>query len=91
MAKNQKLVELRGAKTLLQVATDLDISVSALSQYENSKRFPTPEIAQKLAKYYRTTVDELFYGKSFTSRETESPADLAHTFYQGGMPSEQHG
>ncbi|KEO84792.1 helix-turn-helix domain-containing protein [Tumebacillus flagellatus] len=81
--KNRKLVALRGAKTLLEVATDLEISVSALSQYENGKRFPIPEIAMRIADYFDITVDELFYGDSFTRCKKESEHAQTHTIRQG--------
>ncbi len=57
----QKLVELRGDKSREQVAVDLEISYSALVSYELGERMPRDEIKIRLAKYYGTSVGELFF------------------------------
>jgi transcriptional regulator with XRE-family HTH domain len=57
----EKLLHLRGARTLERVATDNGISVSALSMYEQNLRTPRDEVKVKLARYYGTTVGELFF------------------------------
>ena len=57
----EKLLRLRGARTLERVATDNGISVSALSMYEQNLRTPRDEVKVKLARYYGTTVGELFF------------------------------
>ena len=57
----RKLFELRGSKTVEEVATANSISNSALRMYENGHRIPRDEVKIRLAKYYGTNVEELFY------------------------------
>ena len=56
-----RLAALRGEKSLCEAAGDLGISVSALSMYESGNRVPRDEIKIRLAEYYSTTVQELFF------------------------------
>lgn len=51
----------RGDRSREEVALVCDISVSALSMYENGQRVPRDEIKVKLARCYGKTVEELFY------------------------------
>lgn len=55
------LTLLRGKKTLKEVSTDLGISISALTMYENGHRIPRDEIKIKLAQYYNKSVQEIFF------------------------------
>jgi DNA-binding XRE family transcriptional regulator len=55
------LKELRGRKTLAEVANDLGISISALSMYENGERVPRDEVKKKIADYYSRSVQFLFF------------------------------
>lgn len=57
----RKLRELRGETPPPVVACACDISVSALCMYETGKRIPRDEIKLKLARYYNTSIDALFY------------------------------
>ena len=56
-----KLKELRREKTLKEVASAVGISTSALGMYETGQRIPTDNIKIKLAKYFNTTVDAIFF------------------------------
>lgn len=56
-----RLRELRGIKTRTGVAKELGISYSCLSNYEANGRIPNDEMKVKLANYYGTTVQALFY------------------------------
>lgn len=56
-----KLVELRGGRTQDQVAKAVGISVSALSMYECGERIPRDPIKIKLAKYYKKSVQAIFF------------------------------
>ena len=58
---NTKLRELRGKKTLAQVAEDLGISASSLAMYERGEREPRDEMKRKLASYYGRTVQFIFF------------------------------
>lgn len=55
------MVSLRGEKSQAKVATDLGISISALSMYENNQRVPRDEIKLLIAQYYGKTVQEIFF------------------------------
>ncbi len=57
----KRLVELRGDTPQERVSSDIGISVSALSMYEQGNRIPRDEIKIKLATYYHTTVQDLFF------------------------------
>lgn len=59
IAKN--LITLRGNKSLKEVAEANGISISALSMYEAGNRIPRDEIKVRLAKYYGTTVEDIFF------------------------------
>lgn len=57
----KKLIELRGEESRSSVASALGISNSALQMYENGKRIPRDEIKVKIAKYYNTNVQDIFF------------------------------
>ena len=57
----QRLISLRGNKSLRDVAKDLKISISALSMYENDKRVPRDEVKKQIADYYHTSVEMIFF------------------------------
>lgn len=59
----KKLRELRGERSREEVAAAVHISVSALTMYENGARVPRDEIKVALARFYETTVGELFFGQ----------------------------
>lgn len=61
MSVGKILKKLRGNRTRLEVAKSIDITVSALSNYENDYRVPKDEVKKKLAIYYNKTVDEIFF------------------------------
>ncbi len=56
-----KLLSLRGKKTIEEVSSACGISKSALSMYENGQRIPRDEIKIKLAQYYNSTVELIFF------------------------------
>lgn len=57
------LVELRGDKTQVQVANDLNISDAALSAYEQGTRIPRDEVKIRIAKYYGVKVADIFFNE----------------------------
>ena len=57
----QKLIELRGEKSREKVAKACGISVSALSMYEQGERIPRDDIKIRLAKYYKRSVNFIFF------------------------------
>lgn len=56
-----RLVKLRGKRKQEEIAKAVGISVSALSMYERGERMPRDEIKIRLAKFYGTTVEEIFF------------------------------
>lgn len=56
-----RLIAARGDQSRETVATAVGISVSAMSMYENGDRVPRDEIKVRLADYYGTTVQDLFF------------------------------
>lgn len=56
-----RLRELRGNKTVEEVAKDIGISRSALAMYESEERAPRDGIKVKIAKFYGKTVQEIFF------------------------------
>lgn len=57
----ERLRELRGDKSQREVAEAVGTTAMAISLYESGERVPKDEIKIRLAKYYDTTVDALFY------------------------------
>lgn len=59
----ERLLKLRLSekKTQKEVTEAMGISVSALTMYETGNRIPRDEIKVKLAHYYSTSVERLFY------------------------------
>ena len=59
----KKLYKLRTelGKSRKEVAEDIGISVSALQMYENGQRIARDDIKIKLAEYFNTTVQEIFF------------------------------
>lgn len=59
----ERLRLLRGSRPRKDVATSVNISVSALSMYENGERMPRDEVKVALAEYYKVSVGSLFFGE----------------------------
>ena len=57
----ERLVKARGDRKREEVAEAIGVSLSAISMYENGDRILRDETKVKLAKYYNTTVQELFF------------------------------
>lgn len=61
MTVAERLIQARGGKKREEVANEVGVSLSAIAMYENGDRIPRDEIKVRLAKYYKTTVQELFF------------------------------
>lgn len=61
MTTGEKLTKARGKKSREEVALAVGVSASAIGQYENDARVPRDEIKVRLAKYFKTTVQSLFF------------------------------
>ncbi|MGG4217264.1 helix-turn-helix transcriptional regulator [Paenibacillus jamilae] len=59
--KNQKMSELRGDRSLREVAEQIGIPYSTYAMIETGRRFPRRNLQLKLARFYKVTVDELFF------------------------------
>ena len=57
----KKLAILRGDKSQMEVAEAVEISISALSMYERGERIPRDEIKVKLANFFNSTVQAIFF------------------------------
>lgn len=59
----RRLRELRGVhRTLADVSDGSGVSAQQVSQYENGQRIPSAETVVRLAAYYDTTTDYIFFG-----------------------------
>ena len=62
IGKNIKGLRKACGQTLLDLAVDIGIEVSTISQYETGKRVPQRDIISKIAKHFRITESELIHG-----------------------------
>jgi putative transcriptional regulator len=60
----KKLIEYRGTKSRQEVAKDLNITPQMLGMIERGDRNPSLSLAKKIADYYNTSVDEIFFNKN---------------------------
>lgn len=61
MTVAERLVAARGNRKREEVAAAVGVSLSAIAMYESGGRVPRDETKIKLADYYHTTVQELFF------------------------------
>ena len=59
----ERLKTLRGERTQSDVANAVGVTLMAISQYERGERIPSDEMKLSLAKYFNTTVEELFFAQ----------------------------
>lgn len=57
----KRLAKLRDKKSQEEVARDLGISTSAYVKYESGVRMPRDEVKIRIAEYFNTDVQSLFY------------------------------
>ncbi|WP_339216213.1 helix-turn-helix domain-containing protein [Solibacillus sp. FSL W8-0372] len=57
----ENLIKLRGKRTVTEVAKDIGITRQMLSAIESNIRTPSLEVAKKIANYYSSTIDEIFF------------------------------
>ena len=56
-----ELRKLRGNKTQEEIAHAIGISPAAIGMYERGDRVPRDEIKVKLANYFNTSVESIFF------------------------------
>lgn len=56
-----RLVELRGERRQTEVAMAIGVCQSTYSMYESGERIPSDEKKRKIAEYYNTTVQDIFF------------------------------
>lgn len=59
-----RLRNLRGNRSILEVAKALGISNSALCMYENGERIPRDTIKIRIANYYGVKVGVIFFNEN---------------------------
>ena len=57
----EKLLKLRGERSQRTVAKEVGTTQAAICMYEKGQRIPKDDLKIKLADYYVTTVQELFF------------------------------
>lgn len=57
----EALIKLRGEKARSDVAFDLKITPQMLGAIERGDRTPSLYLAKKIADYYGTTIDDIFF------------------------------
>lgn len=62
----EKLKNLRGNRSADEVAKAIGISRSAVGMYESEERIPRDDIKIKLANYFGTTVQAIFFDMNVT-------------------------
>ena len=62
MTAGEKIRTLRGKKSKRKVAEELGISFSSYVKYERNERIPRDDIKIKIAEYFHTSVQDIFFG-----------------------------
>ena len=57
----KRLIDLRGDRSQEEVAAAVNISRSALAMYETGERIPRDEIKVRLARYYNSNIETIFF------------------------------
>ena len=73
-AKN--LRKLRGKVSRQVVATAIGVTRSAIAMYEQGQRVPKDDIKVKLARYYNTTVEAIFYTSRVNNKLTNKEEQM---------------
>lgn len=65
----KRLVELRGKRSQAEVAKAIGIATSTLGMYETEQRIPRDSTKIALAKFYKTTVQKIFFTEDVTKSD----------------------
>jgi putative transcriptional regulator len=75
-----KLIEFRGEKSRTQVSDELDITPQMLGAIERGDRTPSLSLAKRIADYYHTSVDDIFFNQdgNNTCLNVSFPKEVIH-------------
>lgn len=59
--RNEVLYKLRGGRERSEVAEAIGISERALASYERGERVPRDEVKQRIATFYKRSVQHIFF------------------------------
>lgn len=59
--RNEVLYKLRGTRPRAEVASAIGITERALASYERGERVPRDEIKQRIATFYKRSVQHIFF------------------------------
>lgn len=59
--ERNKMIELRNGQSRIKVAKKLSITPQMLGAIERGDRTPSLELAKKIAEFYKTNIDALFF------------------------------
>ena len=62
MTIGERLKKLRGNRSMTEVAKAIGVTRSSYVKYERNERHPRHEVMFRIAQYYETTVDAIFFG-----------------------------
>ena len=57
----ERLIKLRGSKTQKEVAEAVGVAQSTYAMYESGQRTPSDEVKIRIAKYFKKTVQSIFF------------------------------
>jgi DNA-binding XRE family transcriptional regulator len=61
MTSGEKMRSLRGKKSKRKVSEELGISFSSYAKYERNERIPRDDVKIKIAKYFHSSVQDIFF------------------------------
>ncbi|MCR8856511.1 transcriptional regulator [Bacillus pseudomycoides] len=56
-----KMIDFRNGQSRIDIAKKLEITPQMLGAIERGDRTPSLELAKKIADFYKTTIDDLFF------------------------------
>ena len=59
--RNEVLYKLRGTRSRSEVASAIGITERALASYERGERAPRDEVKQRIATFYKRSVQHIFF------------------------------
>ena len=62
-AIGEKLKKLRGKKSMREVADAVGVAPTTICMYESGERVPKDEIKVRLAKYFNSSVEDIFFAE----------------------------